>query len=770
MYRIWWAGVVILCILFIAVRFNPDRLQTNLFDLLPKKSKQQIENDAIDAYAERLSRKTGVLIGARTHTEAVAIAEQADALLQQSGIFSQITAKVSSEQLKSVYLTYQPYRYSLLSSKSVTALQSSDQWLIGRLLNALASPVTGLNSATILDDPFLLLQDYLAKLPTGNPHIHIKNGYSTVEYNGNVYILIAAEFNASPFDQSLQEKYVALQARLDKEIPLRSGEMLEVFGVIRHALENRKLAQSEMTVIGSGSLIGILALFLLVFRQSLRQLLILLPIITGMVFALAVSLLLFEHIHLISVVFGVSLIGVSIDYAIHYSCANSSLSAMRSGKEAISKVRAALTLGLLTSIAGYLTLTTTEFPALRQMATIAIAGLVGAYLTVVLWLPALISKPQQVRELASILTNRYSAWIDGLRKAPVWLIISVLVVLFVVIIATKQSNDDIKMMRANLPHLDVIDTHFKQVLAEYPNSQFILVSGDSEEQLLANETQLVHGLRHGQTLSGRIEAISDWLPSREQQLRNLEVLRKAIIGNQNLERQILDAGIPAEILQQYQQGLMNENIELLAIDRFIQSPLGRLKSDVWLGKINTTFYSIVMLYGFDDLLPLKKTVAQFKFAYFADRLSTVSETFRFYRNAIEEISPFVIGVVFLLLLLRYGVNGAFRVVSAPVIAAMASFIMVQSLLDQYNLFTIFGLIITIAISIDYAIFIREARESEAATFLAITLAGITTILAFGLLALSNTPALNTFGLTLLFGIVFAYFITPVVVVPGRRPK
>lgn len=769
MYRILWAGLVVVCIIFITLRFHPDRLQTNLFDLLPK-NVQQPESDAIDAYSERLSRKIGVLIGVKEHADAMRIAQQIEVLLQESGLFSQIQSRVDSEQIRAVYRSYHPYRLGLLSEPAVAALQSQNNSLFERIINAIASPVTGLNSATILDDPFLLYQDYLASLPKGNPHIQIRDGYSTVEQDGMFYILISAELNASPFDQVLQDKYSVLQTKLMTKVTLQSGQSVDVFGVIRHALENRKMAQGEMTVIGAGSMLGILVLFLAVFRRSLRQLLIMLPIATGMVFALAVSLIVFENIHLISLVFGVSLIGVSIDYAIHYSCANSNLSGSRDGNEAISKVHAALTLGLLTSIAGYLTLTTTTFPALRQMATIAIAGLIGAYLTVVLWLPFLLGKPQHVRVPISNVVQRYTNWITGFRKAPLWLVVTALVTLLLLVVATKQGNDDIKIMRASMPHLDAIDTRFKQVLAEYPNSQFVLVSADSPTQLLQQESHLVKVLRRQVQQQGRIEAISDWLPDEEQQRRNHQLLRTAVGSNAQLDTQLDAAGIPREILQQYRQELETESVELLTPDRFLQSPLGKLKSDAWLGNINGKFYSIVMLYGFDDMIGLKKVVAEYDSAFFVDRLSAVSDTFRFYRIAIEEIFPFVIVVVFVLLFFRYGANGAFRVVSAPLLAALASFLAVHAILGQYNLFTIFGLIITVAIAIDYAIFVREAHKNEASTMLAISLAGITTILAFGLLALSNTPALNTFGLTLLFGIVFSFIVTPLVVKPGRRSK
>jgi predicted exporter len=122
-------------------------------------------------------------------------------------------------------------------------------------------------------------------------------------------------------------------------------------------------------------------------------------------------------------------------------------------------------------------------------------------------------------------------------------------------------------------------------------------------------------------------------------------------------------------------------------------------------------------------------------------------------------------IIFALLSFRFGLAGSFRVVSAPLISALLSFLVTNLIIGQYNLFTIFGLIITVAVAIDYAVFIRESSGDNRSTYLAITLAGLTTVLALGLLSLSHTPALSAFGASLLFGILFSYVLTPLIVKP-----
>ena len=61
--------------------------------------------------------------------------------------------------------------------------------------------------------------------------------------------------------------------------------------------------------------------------------------------------------------------------------------------------------------------------------------------------------------------------------------------------------------------------------------------------------------------------------------------------------------------------------------------------------------------------------------------------------------------------------------------------------------------------VDYGIFLLE-HPGDNSAWLAITLASTSTLLGFGLLALSSTPALSAFGLTMLLGGLIIWGITP----------
>jgi predicted exporter len=93
--------------------------------------------------------------------------------------------------------------------------------------------------------------------------------------------------------------------------------------------------------------------------------------------------LLFERIHLITLVFGASLIGVAEDYGIYFFCRRLGADEQLGSWELLRRTLPALILTLVSTLIGYLGLVLTPFPGLRQMALFSASGLIFAWLTVV---------------------------------------------------------------------------------------------------------------------------------------------------------------------------------------------------------------------------------------------------------------------------------------------------------------------------------------------------------------------------------------------------
>ena len=770
MYRVLWGVVVLVLAISLVFTFKPENINTNLFALLPAPAVKSVAEDVIprqtlDRFSEKLSRKVIFLVTAKSDSRAIELTNELYVQLEESKLFAEIQHKIEESELRAMYSSFQPYQFNLLSNSDRKGLQANpEKWLSEKLVNQLVSPVAGVNSDSLLADPFGLYRDFLTNLPMGSKLAEIKEGYTFFHANGSSHILVTAELSGSAFDQGIQDKFGQLMEKLTGNQTLKKNTT--VFGVIRYALKNRLLAQQEMSTIGTGSLIGIIFIFFFVFRRFFLLGYILLPVAIGILTAFSVSMLLFGEIHLISLVFGASLIGVSIDYTLHYCCSNSNLSDTKNSNEALSEIKSALTIGLITSSLGYLTLSIADFPALRQMAALAVAGLVGAYFTVIFWMPVLVNKPLTVHAGVAIWIGKVSHWLRQRKKIPVWLILFAIVASYGTSYLIKNSRDDVKILRAHTPELDAIDVRLQTILGEFPNSQFFVVRARTPEQTMKNERNLLNKLRNTRSDRGRVYALSEWLPDASTQQTDYRLLRTSMIANKKLDKYIMDAGLPVDMISPYRAKLVSSKEKLMDIETFVASPLGKLHRHLWLGEIDNYYYSIVNLYGYKDLLALN-TIADSSPNYdFIDRSASISQVLEKYRIIIEKMFPLVLLVIFLVLSWRFGFKDSFRVVSAPLLSALLSFLVINLVVGEYNLFSIFGLIITIAISIDYAVFINESSGNNKSTYLAISLASLTTLLALGLLSLSHTPALSAFGLSLLLGVLFSFILTPLIV----RPK
>ena len=97
---------------------------------------------------------------------------------------------------------------------------------------------------------------------------------------------------------------------------------------------------------------------------------------------------------------------------------------------------------------------------------------------------------------------------------------------------------------------------------------------------------------------------------------------------------------------------------------------------------------------------------------------------------------------------------------SPLLAALCSLASLGWLGQPLTLFSLFGLLLVTAISVDSAILMREQIGGAAVSLLGTLLAALTTWLSFGLLAVSSTPAVSNFGLSVSLGLAFSFILAP----------
>jgi predicted exporter len=83
----------------------------------------------------------------------------------------------------------------------------------------------------------------------------------------------------------------------------------------------------------------------------------------------------------------------------------------------------------------------------------------------------------------------------------------------------------------------------------------------------------------------------------------------------------------------------------------------------------------------------------------------------------------------------------------------------------FNLFNCLALMLVLGVGANYAVFLREGALRSAddlgAVWTGVLLSAATTLLSFGMLALSAMPALRSFGATLALGIAVSVLFAPI---------
>ena len=193
---------------------------------------------------------------------------------------------------------------------------------------------------------------------------------------------------------------------------------------------------------------------------------------------------------------------------------------------------------------------------------------------------------------------------------------------------------------------------------------------------------------------------------------------------------------------------------------FADKSLRALKS-LWIGKItNYSYGSVILLDGVTDAKKLQFLNQEKEGIYLMDKVSEISNIFQEYRQIALRLLLLVSAIIAILLIYRYGFRHASFVFLPPILASSLTLAIMGLINYPVNLFNILALFLVLGVGVDYTIFYAEDRKSAPTTSLAVILSSITTLLSFSLLSFSSFSVIHSIGLTILFGVLFSYLLSP----------
>lgn len=751
-----WLGLVLLFLALLAKQWiwsAQSPIETNILKLLPENQQNPIAEQAFETVSNNFSDKVVFVLRTQKDDLLFTAANALEEALSDTGLFTEVTGKVSAEQQQQWASYYFEHRFQQLTSEQRQRLMATPEAQVQYVVQSIYNPFSGVTGNELASDPFLLFRDYLGQLTQQSSAFSIDNGYLTTQHQNQKYVLITATLKDSPYSLNAQEG-VSQIVDIEQQLSTKYQAQTLHTGVLFYAEFGTKSAKSEISTIGLFSLLGVIVLVIGVFRSGAPLMLALLSISIGLVAALAVTTELFGRVHLFSLVFGASLIGVSIDYAFHYLTERLAAGHSWDSRKGLKHILAAISMGLVTSLIGYLGMLIAPFPGLQQLALFSSIGLIAAYATVVAWYPILAKRPTASRPLPG--NWLWQRWLAQWEKPSFKLTMPAICLAATLFPLTAlHYDDDIRQLQAMPDSLKLQEQQINEISGLQSSQQMLVVTANDDESLM-QRLESLHSTLDQWKQEGSIEgyqSLTQYLGSIARQQSDYQLIENLYASQgDKLSDTLKLTSVP----------LLAEPFKPVTLQEYLQQIVSEPVRFLYVGKIEQQVAAIVVLSKLNNA----EIVKQFALAHpeisYLNKAEEISTLFGEYRVKVLELLVIALAVISGLLVKRYGLKHAVLILIPSLIACLVGIATAAMLGSTLNLFNLLALILIIGIGIDYTLFFAEKARSPS-TLLAITLSALTTLLSFGLLSLSQTHAIHSFGITVLSGIFVAWLLSPLAI-------
>ncbi|MFW6051021.1 MAG: MMPL family transporter [Myxococcota bacterium] len=774
------AGLLVLAALgaFVAARFD---VTTDITTFLPSGDDRELAALSRQVADSELSRTMVLTVGAPAPDTAVAASREferalrADARVAEELAFLEGGPPAGIE--RAVWELYHPRRLGFLASSAEQARARLTDGALAdaarRLRRRLAQPTSPLLSRLAPSDPLLVLPGLFDRLEGARASdLAVRDGRFVTGDGTHAVLFLGTRARAfdseaqAPLLRGMNETFASVNARFGGALDLDAS------GVNRFAVRAEQAIRADIQRVSILSLVGLAVLFLLLFRSLRLVGLASIPIGAGVVAGCAATLALYGRIHGITLAFGASLIGVAIDYVVHFYCHHAVAPHPDGPLGTLGTIRRALVTGAATTAVGLVALGGSSLPGLREVAVFSTAGVLAALLATRFLLPGLV--PRQiadtrvrrgvVRGLGALLARLRA------RRRALWALPAAAVVFVAVGLPRVQWNDDFASLGRLDPELLAEDRRVRERVTRFEQMRFVVALGPSEDEALEVNDRVAAALEDAQA-AGEVEGfrnLAGLLPSPSQQRAVAGAVRASPDLAARVERAFAAEGFRPEALAPFRDALESPPADPLAWDDLAQSPLAPLVRPFRV-ELGDRVGIVSFLHGVTRPEALQARVGGLDGAVFLDQSDLLGRANRAYQQRTVQLLGIGLLGVLLLLGLRY--RDPRRAAAAFVPSVLAAGVTVAALAlagQGLDLVALTSLLLVVSMGVDYGVFLVDAEPSAPrhlpAALLSVLVACLSTVIGFGLLALSEHPVLFSIGLTAAVGMIASLLLAPTTLV------
>ena len=732
--------VVIISAAVFVMNIQHFQIDTNLNDLNPTQINEPGLKKAIDALTVDISQRFMVVIKGDDKT---AVLNSKTALQDKLNALPELTV-IKDTDLQNDYLeVLSAYRFYLLSDDQRRSLEvNSHQQIADSALRKLYQIGDGVRLIPFEQDPLGWFSDYLLT-SFDNEDMPFQASNPDTQ---NETTSFSVMFSTFPQGMSAQQSVYSQIQALEKQISERYNVTVLRSGMFFFAVDSAQSAKADIQLIAVGSVAGILLLMMLVFRSLLPLFLSLTSIAIGVGFGVLTSTLVFGSIHVLTIVFGASLIGIVVDYSLHYFYHY--LAHRRDSNPPHSGMLfRAMLLSVITSLVGYGALGLSDLLILKKVALFSCTGLAMAWLSVMLLGPLVIRRPIEARQ--SLLKSVIHGCQQIFAQRPRVLVLVGLVISFAcadyIYFGNPKTNDDPRRFFHVSQSLLSQEQEVANLTQIYEPGRYLLIRGNSPEAIFT----ALGAINSAEGVEPHaITSVADYLQSPQQQLNNYSLQAKLYEEGGALDTFTATIGIAPNVSEQVKQ-----DYQLAAGDplRFSQL-LNRLPSlpPLWF-EHERTIYSFALIRKGSDLAAIEAASNTIDGVEYVNTLANASKALKAQRETGTKLLFLAYALIALLVGAYYRNISAVLLLLIPASASLIAIALVSALGHSINVFHIMALFLVLGLGMDYIIFAKEMASHPDTTQQAILLSAVTSLLSFGLLAFSSMPIVQAFGSIILIG-------------------
>ena len=634
--------------------------------------------------------------------------------------------------------------------------------------NTLISPAGMVLKKAIAGDPSGISWIAIKKLQQQKKNFELYDNYIITQDHKHVMIFITP---ANP-PNAVSKNKVLLKA-LDHLLDSLQGQHPTVdasyFGAAAVYAGNQSQLVTD-TVLTQGVTILLLILFIgLYFRKKRAPVVIMLPVVFGGLFALALVYIIKGQISMVALGAGSIILGIAVNYSMHVFNHYKHIPDMR---EVIKDVASPMTIGSFTTIGGFLCLMLLPSPLLNDMGLFAALSLIGATLCSLIFLPHWIADRKR-EEMIDADPRHHHGWLDKLSEfhpeRNKYLVGGIFLLTILFLFTARNVSFESDMMRMNYTSLKLQESERKMNTAISYTAQMLYLSAEGKtlEEALENRERIVPILKRLQH-SGAIKeltGIGDLLPSAKEQ--------QARIDNWNNywtteKKQQLLSAIRHDGEAYHFKANATDRFEQLLNKKFSTTPPQNL--DVMHTSMLRNFVSdkhgrvsVITILKADPAqkAAIAKALKDQPGIVLLDRQYVTNSLVAEINNEFNNIAWMTSLLVFIALLLSYGRIELTLITFIPMLVSWVWILGIMGILGiKFNIVNIILSTFIFGLGDDYSIFIMDGllqqyktNKKHLSSFKSsIFLSAITTVLGLGILIFAKHPSLRSIAIISIVGI------------------